>query len=432
MTYIADLHLHSAYAYACSKYLTLENLAKWAKLKGIDLLATADFTHPRWLSELTQQLTPTGTGLYQFQGAHFVLGTEVSCVYRQGGASRRVHVLLFAPDLDTVSRLNLFLSDYGNLVQDGRPTLRLSVRDLTEAVLDTNPNCIVIPAHVWTPWYGVFGSKSGFDSLAECFLDLTPSINAVETGLSSDPAMNWAIPELENLTIISCSDAHSLPKLAREVTAFEGELTYQGLSDALSQNRVAFTAEFYPEEGKYHYDGHRKCGISQSPEETLRQGGRCPVCRRPLTLGVLNRTRSLSAEPVLAERGSDGFVRLAGSSTSASKKRPPFIRLVPLQEIIATVLGQGVSAKRVQSTYFHLVEELGSELEVLINASPSDLISLAGEEIGPAILRARAGDVRVEPGYDGVFGRISIEAGGDLSSLNDAEHQEAELQGRLL
>ena len=211
MGYLADLHLHSSFAFATSKDLTLENLAAWARVKGVDLLASADFTHPEWLRVLSTNLAEDGPGLYRFGGVHFVLGTEVSCVYRQGGRSRRVHVLLLAPDFDTVDRINGALSKYGNLQSDGRPTLKLAARDLTALVLDINPGCIVIPAHVWTPWYGLFGSKSGFNYLEECFLDMSPQIHAVETGLSSDPAMNWGIPELENRTIVSFSDAHSAP-----------------------------------------------------------------------------------------------------------------------------------------------------------------------------------------------------------------------------
>ncbi|MDA1219364.1 MAG: endonuclease Q family protein [Chloroflexi bacterium] len=401
MPYIADLHLHSAYAYATSKSLTLENLTKWAKIKGIDLLASADFTHPAWFDELNRKLSPDGGGLYQFDGVHFVLGTEVSCVYQQGGRQRRVHMLLFAPDLDTVSRLNLALAGHGNLKPDGRPTLTMSARDLTALTLEINPNCIVLPAHAWTPWYGVFGSKSGFDSLEECFLDMTPAITAIETGLSSDPEMNWGVGELSNKTIVSFSDAHSLPKLAREVTALLGPLTYPGLAEALSQNRVAYTVEFYPEEGKYHYDGHRKCGVCQPPAEILRQTGPCPVCGRPLTLGVLNRTGSLSNGKVAGIRGGDGFIQ-------SPDGRPPFIKLVPLQEIIAEVMGQGPSTKKVQIIYLQMIEAVGSELQILINATEDDLARVSGERIAQAILQVRAGDIQVEPGYDGVFGKVSI------------------------
>tara|TARA_B100000315_G_scaffold130580_1_gene120191 strand:- start:1583 stop:2833 length:1251 start_codon:yes stop_codon:yes gene_type:complete len=402
MGYAADLHLHSPYAYACSKNLTLENLSAWAKLKGIDLLACGDFTHPVWYGELRRKLTPTGSGLYGFKGVHFVLGTEVCCIYRQGGRSRRVHLLLFAPDFDTVDRLNLALAAGKNkLESNGRPTLSLSARDFTALVLEVNPDCMVIPAHVWTPWFGVFGSKSGFDSLKECFQDLTPNIHALETGLSSDPAMMWPIREMDQKTIVSFSDAHSLPKLGRELTVFEGELSYRGLSEALANQRIAYTAEFYPQEGKYHYDGHRKCGVRQSPEDTRRLGGRCPVCRRPLTLGVLSRAQRMADGGRETSTVRDGFVRHEGA-------RPPFIRLVPLQEIIAETLGQGTATKRVGAEYRRISQELGSELQVLTGATAADLERVAGERLAQAVIRARAGDVRIDPGYDGVYGRVRV------------------------
>ena len=402
MSYAADLHLHSPFAYACSKNLTLENISSWAKVKGIDLLASADFTHPSWRHELHRKLTPSKPGLYTFNGVRFVLGTEVSCVYSQGGRSRRVHLLLFAPDLDTVDRLALTLTRGKNkLESDGRPTLGMSARDFTAMALDVNSDCFVIPAHVWTPWYGVFGSKSGFDHLEECFQDLTPEIKAVETGLSSDPAMIWPIRELADRTIVSFSDAHSPSKLGRELTVFEGELSYQGLAEALAHQRVAYTVEFYPEEGKYHYTGHRKCGVRQSPGDTLDQSSRCPVCRRTLTLGVLHRVQSLSDGEAKASYGTDGFLR-------DGNRRPPFIRLLPLVEIIAQILGQGPSTKKVEAAYRRLTGELGSELQVLMDASLDELKLVAGEKLARAVLAARVGDVHVEPGYDGVYGRIHL------------------------
>ena len=407
MAYAADLHLHSPYAYACSKNLTLENLSDWAKVKGIDLLASADFTHPVWRDELRRKLTPGMPGLYSFNGVHFVLGTEVSCVYPQGGKGRRVHLLLFAPDFDTVDRLTLALAkSNSHLESDGRPTLGLSARDFTALALDTHPDCIIIPAHVWTPWYGVFGSKSGFDHLEECFQDMTSQIHAVETGLSSDPAMIWPIGELADRTIVSFSDAHSPAKLGRELTVFEGELSYYGLGQALVTQEVAYTVEFYPEEGKYHYSGHRKCGVRQAPADTQRQGSDCPVCRRPLTLGVLHRVQSLSAgtppdDCGQAQHTANGFV-------DHGQGRPPFIRLLPLVEIIAETLGQGPSTRRVEAEYRRLTKELGSELKVLMQAPAGELERVAGERLAQGVLRARMGDVHVDPGYDGVYGKIRV------------------------
>ena len=418
MTFIADLHVHSKYAYATSKHLSLENLAHWAKLKGIDLLACGDFTHPAWLAEIAEKLEDGENGLYRFQGTNFVLGTEVSCVYRQEERQRRVHILLFLPDMPSAARLISELARFGKLEGDGRPTLKLSARDLSELALGINPQCLVIPAHVWTPWYGLYGSKSGFDRLEDAFLDMAKHIHAVETGLSSDPAMNWMVPQLSNKTIVSFSDAHSLPKLGREVTVFDAPLSYSGLSQALAENLVAYTAEFYPQEGKYHYDGHRKCVVSQHPSKTDRRGVACPVCDRPLTLGVLNRVGYVAQQaedpsvPAQLPKkwggvpDSEGFVR-------SPEGRSPFIRLLPLQEIIAVLWRRGPATKAVQKEYMRLVAQLGNELELLVWAKERDLASVAGEELARAIFKARLGHIRVDPGYDGVYGRVSLVSDAD-------------------
>ena len=262
MTYVADLHLHSRYAIGTSNKLTFENLARWARIKGIDLLASADFTHPAWFEETCARLHDDGDGLFTYDGARFVLGTEVSCVAAQGGRSRRVHMLVFAPGIDAVGRINAALARRGRLDGDGRPVLRMTPRELVLTLLDIDRRCLVIPAHAWTPWYGVYGSKSGFDSLEECFGDVAEYVYAIETGLSSDPAMNWRIPELDKRSLVSFSDAHSLQKMGRELTVFEGGLTYDGLAEALRTQSIAYTVEFFPEEGKYHHSGHRKCGVS--------------------------------------------------------------------------------------------------------------------------------------------------------------------------
>ncbi len=404
MRYTADLHLHSSFAYACSKHSTLDNLASWAAIKGIDLLTSADFTHPVWKDELKRRLSPSKPGLFSFGGVDFVLGSEVSCVYRQGGRQRRVHLLLLVPDFSTVDRICAALAEARcNLDADGRPTVKMSARDFTCLCLDVNPDCIIIPAHAWTPWYGMFGSKSGFDSLEECFQDMSRWVRAVETGLSCDPAMVWSIPDLAGRSIVSFSDAHSPPKLGREVTVFEGELSYPGLAAALTEEAIAYTVEYYPQEGKYHHTGHRKCGVSQTPEETRRLGTACPVCRRPLTLGVLHRVAALSTTPPgtqgPAACSPDGFVR-------DSRSRPPFIRLVPLLELIAQDKRVGPGAKAVAAEYDRLTRELGGELRVLMHADAAELERSAGEALAQAVLRARMGDVVVEPGFDGVYGRV--------------------------
>ncbi len=400
-SFVADLHIHSPYAFACSKALTLDNLAAWAQRKGIDLLATGDFTHPTWAVELRANLNAGQDGLYEYGGVRFVPGTEISCVYRQGGRVRRIHMLAMMPTLDAAEDFTRRLSQYGNLSSDGRPTVSLPARDLLALALDCHPEAIVIPAHAWTPWYGVYGSKSGFDSLDECFGDLAHLITAVETGLSSDPAMNRAVQELDGRSIVSFSDAHSLGRLGREVTAFAGELSWDGLVAGLREFGVAFTVEFYPEEGKYHYSGHRSCGIVYGPAEEAVNGTDCPVCGRPLTLGVLHRISRLAERPLDGSLLPDSLGLI-----DSGDGRPPFARLIPLQEIIASIRGVGVNTRRVMREYDALVDHVESELAALLYASPNDLLSVAGERLTEAIMRARTGEVTVEPGYDGVYGTV--------------------------
>ncbi len=409
MSFVADLHLHSPYAYATSSALTLDNLARWARLKGIDLLATADFTHPTWAEELKQNLTEDSTGTYSYGGVNFVMGTEVSCVYKQGGRGRRVHLLVYCPDMQTAARLTEAFSSCGNLKFDGRPTLSISVQDLTHLVLESNPDCLIVPAHAWTPWYGIYGSKSGFNSLSEAFGDVVDYIPAIETGLSSDPEMNWAVPELGNKAIVSFSDAHSLPKLGREVTVFEGQPSYEGLKIGLQRNLVDYTVEMYPEEGKYHYDGHRKCGVSSHPEESNSNEGRCLECHRPLTLGVLHRVLDLAGENVMEgmPRTTRGEAPTPTGSISSLQGRPPFLRMVPLLDIIAAVRQHGPNTKGVLNEYQALVRELGSELRVLLWAKEGELVQAASVDLVDAVLKAREGKIHIEPGYDGVYGKVS-------------------------
>ena len=414
MTYVADLHVHSAFARATSKELNFENLAKWAKIKGIDLLASADFTHPTWFQETGRKLRETGDGLYEFGGVRFILGTEVNCVSDQGGRHRRIHTLIFAPSLEVVERINSVLASKGVLDGDGRPTLQMSPRELLRALLDIDSRCLLIPAHVWTPWFGIYGSKSGFDSLAECFGDDVSHIYAVETGLSSDPAMNWRIPELDSVSIVSFSDAHSLPKLGRELTVIEGEFSYQGLVDSFKNQSIAYTIEFFPEEGKYHHSGHRKCRVSYSPADVESHGRSCPVCGRRLTLGVMQRVDELAAREVETWTDGEGFVR-------ADNGRPPFKSLVALQQIIAESMGRGVNTKGVQAEYFRLVGEFGGEISTLMDTPLSDIESVSGERIADGIGRVRRGDVFIEPGYDGLYGTVKIWS--DESTKTAATHQ---------
>ena len=407
MTFIADLHLHSSYARATSKELNFENLTHWAKLKGIDLLSSSDFTHPAWFRETCAKLRAVevedeseGT-LYEFNGLKFVLGTEVNCTYRQGNKSRRLHILIFAPSLAAVEKINRALAARGNLESDGRPTLGISARDLTGLLLEIDPRCIIVPAHIWTPWFSVYGSKGGFDSLEECFQDMSKYIHAVETGLSSDPAMNWRVRELDDRTIVSFSDAHSLPKMGRELTVFQGDLTYRGLKDALEHQKVEHTIEFFPEEGRYHFSGHRACGVRQSPEDTRREGSTCPGCGRELTLGVLHRVEGLADREVAPQTDEEGYIRWG-------EARPPFRRMVPLQEVLAESLGVGTGTKGVQSEYAKLVAQFGNELAVLMNVGAEEIAGVSGGRVAEGVMRARRGDILVDPGYDGVYGSVSI------------------------
>ena len=401
MTYVADLHLHSPYAMGTSSRLSFESLAHWARRKGIHLLASADFTHPAWFEETRSRLRDDGDGLFTYDGVRFVLGTELSCVAPQGGRSRRVHVLAFAPGIDVVSRINARLADHGRLDADGRPVLRLTPRDLLMLLLDVDPRCLLIPAHAWTPWYGIYGSKSGFDSLEECFGDAAGHVHAIETGLSSDPAMNWQVSDLDSRSIVSFSDAHSPQKMGREMTVFGGELSYDGLADALRSQRIEYTVEFYPEEGKYHHSGHRKCGVSLSPRQVAVNGQRCPVCGRPLTLGVLQRVEELGAADMNAGPGMDGLVR-------SDSGRPPFRNLVALAEVLSQALGFGVNTKSVRACYDRLVDEIGNELAVLVNASLDDVERIAGDRVAEGVGRVRNGDLTIEPGYDGLYGSVRI------------------------
>ena len=406
MTYAADLHLHSPFARATSKQLTFENMARWARVKGIDLLASADFTHPEWFAETKRTLRATGNGLYECEGARFVLGTEVNCNGYQGGRNRRIHMLMLAPSIEVVEHINVSLSDKGLLASDGRPTLHMTPRELLETLLHIDERIMLIPAHAWTPHFGIYGSRTGFDSLEECFGDLTPHIHAIETGLSSDPAMNWRMPELDDVSIVSFSDAHSLPKMARELTIIDGELSYDGLRHALKEQSIAYTVEFFPEEGKYHHSGHRKCGVNLSPDEVARTGEACPACGRRMTLGVMQRTEYLARRDVSAVRDADGFVR--SGERGVNGRRPPFRSLVGLQQIVAESMGRGVNTKGVRARYIQLVEKLGSELHILMDADTSDIARVGGERVAEGVERVRAGNIVIEPGYDGVFGTVKV------------------------
>ena len=401
MPYAADLHVHSSYAFSTSRDLNFDTLARWARIKGVDLLASADFTHPDWFRETAGKLRDTGDGLYEYGGVRFVLGTEVSCIARQGGRHRRVHLLLFAPSLDTVERINDALASRGKLESDGRPTLHMRPRDLVATLMDLDPRCLVIPAHAWTPWFGVYGSKSGFDSLEECFGDTAGRIRAIETGLSSDPAMNWRVPELDDRSIVSFSDAHSARRLGRELTVFHGEPSYAGLVDALDNQGIEYTIEFFPEEGKYHHSGHRRCDVRRSPDEVAELGEACPVCGRRLTLGVMQRMEDLARRDVAVRRGDAGLVR-------SPAERPPFRSMVSLAQILSEALGRGIQTKTVGAAYVKVIEAAGSELAALVSAPLADVERVAGERVAEGVGRVRRGEVAIEPGFDGLYGKVTV------------------------
>lgn len=416
MQLISDLHVHSKYSRATSKELSPEGLIAAARVKGINLIGTGDFTHPKYLAELKEKLVPSGReGFFVLKEEKnrekfpmFMLTQEISCIYSQAGRGRRNHILIAAPDFETVDRLAERLGKIGNLASDGRPILGMSSEELAKIVFDANPECLVIPAHIWTPWFSMFGSKSGFDSVRECFGKMSQYIFAVETGLSSDPLMNWRVKELDSYAIVSNGDAHSPGKVGREATVYELErASYQNIREALknmarldkenlSKNYIAYTIEFYPEEGKYHYDGHRACGVSFSPEETKLRGGLCPKCRKPLTLGVEYRVDSLSGRTIEEARN------------YGERNRPPFKKIVPLPEIIENALGVKSQTRKAREQYDRIILEFGSEYACLMDVSVDDLLTVTIPEIAEGIARVRDGRIHVSPGYDGVYGTAHI------------------------
>jgi DNA helicase-2/ATP-dependent DNA helicase PcrA len=394
MRVYADLHIHSHYSRATSKLMNIEELSKYAKVKGVNLLGTGDFTHPHWLRELRERLSGSGEGIYQYNNMSFMLTAEISLIYTQGGKGRRVHHVLLAPSFDVVDQINEWLSTRGRLDYDGRPIFGFGSVEMVENLMGISRDIEIIPAHAWTPWFSIFGSRSGFDSVEGCFGDQAGHIHALETGLSSDPAMNWRLSSLDRYALVSFSDSHSAwPwRLGREATVFDLKgLTYNGIIRAIrTREGLAETLEFFPEEGKYHYDGHRACNVCMEPRESIKAGNVCPVCRRPLTIGVLHRVEEL------ADR-EEGF-RPEGAK--------PFRSLIPLSEIIATVTGTGtVASKRVWADYNRLIEAFGSEYRVLLEAEQGEMARVVEPRIAEAVVRVREGRVRMQPGFDGEYGK---------------------------
>ena len=412
MWFIADLHIHSHYSVATSKAMEPESLHRWAQLKGITVVATGDCTHPDWLEELQEKLQPAEPGLYQLKAdlatsvdatvpnlcrapVRFLLSAEVSSIYKKNGRTRKVHNLIFLPNMDAARRLQAALARIGNIQSDGRPILGLDAKELLKIVKKTSDEAVLVPAHAWTPHFSVLGAKSGFDSLEECFEELTPLVPAIETGLSSDPPMNWRLSSLDGLQLISNSDAHSPAKLMREANLFDTDLSYAAIMRAIYEPdspEFLGTLEFYPEEGKYHYDGHRPCGVRFSPADTRRNDGRCPECNRKVTVGVMHRVEKLADHP-------------PGRRSPGAR---PFKSIIPLIEIIAEVEQVGTNSKRVTGAYLDLLSRLGNEYHVLVEAELENICRSGSDLLGEAISRVRSGQVGIQPGYDGVFGTIRV------------------------
>lgn len=436
MHYVTDLHLHSKYSRAVSPQMALPVMAMYAAQKGLDILSASDFTHPMWLKEIREQLVEAEQGVYvlkseflhakfettpspKMQNVRFVLSTEISCIYKQGEKLRRIHNLIFVPSFAIAEKLTNALIRKGcNLNADGRPIIGLSSKQLLELILSIDDRCMLIPCHIWTPHFGIYGSASGFDSLEEAFGDLASYIYGIETGLSSDPDMNWQVEELRTRTILSFSDAHSPAKMAREATVMELEVpTYEHIRKAIMRlsngtsgdsNRIAYTLEFYPEEGKYHFSGHRNCKVVQGPDEIRADGNICPVCRRRLTEGVLYRVQEL-ADPKLLhrthEKTNDHGIKWY---TDSEHIQPPYVKLVPLLEIVAESLGSTVMSQKSKDLYATLCRALQSELHVLLEAPIEAIRHVGGELIAEGIAKIRAGNLAIDPGYDGVFGKVQI------------------------
>ena len=407
MKMIGDLHIHSRFSMATSREGTPENLDFWARKKGISLIGTGDFTHPVWRKELRERLVPEENGLYRLreeyvkeesrkfpgEGTRFVVSGEISSIYKKNGKTGKVHNVILLPSLEAADTMAQRLEKIGNIHSDGRPILGLDSHDLLEMMLDVCLDGILIPAHIWTPHFSVLGAKSGFDSVEECFEELTPYVHALETGLSSDPAMNWRISKLDRYQLVSNSDAHSPSKLGREANLLDIDCSYEGLYQAIQTGKgLEGTVEFFPEEGKYHFDGHRKCGVSLSPVEAERLGGICPVCGKKLTMGVDHRVEQL------ADR-EEGFVKKDGKKYES---------LVPLPEVVAACMGYSTASKKVQGCFEQMMQTLGTEFDILRNVPAEDIKSCAGERIAEGIENVRTGNVKRIPGYDGEYGKIQL------------------------
>lgn len=396
MKIIADLHIHSRFSRATSNTLNIPNLEKYAKIKGLNLLSTGDFTHPEWIKELKAELTEDSSGILKTKtGFNFLLQTEISLIYTQDNKGRRVHNIVLAKNFDVVEQISAALLKKGRLDYDGRPIFGIPCPEFVEIMKNIDKDIEIIPAHIWTPWFSMFGSNSGFNSVKDCFKEKTDEIHAIETGLSSDPAMNWRLSQLDNFSIVSFSDLHSYwPwRIGREATIFNCELSYNEIINSLKNKNIEMTIEVNPNYGKYHLDGHRACNICLEPKESLKNKNICPKCKKPLTVGVLQRVEEL------ADR----------EENYKPKDAAPFKSLIPLSEILSALLNYSVASKKVWQEYNNLLNNFDSELDILLEAKKEDLTKASNEKIADAIIKAREGKIKIKPGYDGVYGQPIFE-----------------------
>lgn len=425
MKFIADLHIHSHFSLATSKQLNPEYLDYWARLKGIGLVATGDFTHPKWIEELKQKLEPAEPGLFKLRPelrlslpfinaeienreVRFILSAEISSIYKKNGKVRKVHNLLYAPGFDAVEKMQSRLSKIGNITSDGRPILGLDAHDLLELALNCSPDIFFVPAHIWTPWFSVLGEKGGFNSIEECFGDLTHHIYALETGLSTNPALNWMCSFLDRYTLLSNSDAHSPERLGRNANLFNCEYSYQHIFEAIKKadgKSFIGTIDMFPQEGKYHYDGHRKCNICWNPVETLQHKAICPECGKRVVIGVASRIAQLSDRTDITQR----------------PNRRSFSSIIPLPEILAEISGSGESSKKVKQCYFNMLEKCGSEFDILLNHPLETIYKNCGPLLAEAIRRMRNGEIIIQEGYDGEYGVIKVFQPGELKQIDSGD-----------
>jgi uncharacterized protein (TIGR00375 family) len=395
MEFMADFHIHSKYSRATSRDMDIKHISEWAKLKGITLMGTGDFTHHLWLEELKHNLEDLGNGLFKHNDIYFILTSEISSIYSKKGKTYRIHNMVFSPSFKTTDKINEVLARYGNLASDGRPILGMDAAELARIIFDIDENCMIVPGHIWTPWFSLFGSMSGFDRIQDCFESQTPKIFALETGLSSDPAMNWRLSALDKFSLVSNSDSHSPSKIGREANVFDCELNYKTIREVLKskdKKRFLYTIEFFPEEGKYHFDGHRLCKVRLSPSETKKNNGRCPKCGKPVTVGVMNRVEQLADRP-------QGY---------KPESAIPFKNLIPLEEIIAETRGVGKGSSAVEKDYLSFIAKFGTEFNILLKVSMEDLKKGLPARVAEGILRVRDGKVNIKAGFDGEYGIISI------------------------